>query len=401
MSGALLLIAALWLILLAPLLLRNQKPVRRTAQALSETRVLHRGGSALNRRRKLKPAESLYQADDSEEDLELVDAEPEYILFDDSLSEDEAKAKRKTAAMKDGGVFTVAADPEAELVDAEAEAADEAPEADVDADTAEQEILEGEIVDADADTDTQDEQDTATTEVAEDAEGTGADETNADATDVDAEADETLDADEPQSRAREIDAAYFRGGDLSARVRIEDEVEEPSTSERNLEQLLGEPEVSDEDMAYVESRAGRGVYNPVLSQRLAEQRLKRRKQVLAVLALLCILSLGAGLILGGRAWLAVVAAVGFTLFYLYALRRQVIAEQKLRARRLARMRRARLGVRNTEDEALGVPSRLMRPGAVIVETDDADPEFAHLDYLDSSEIFDDGPQEEYQDLRAV
>ena len=39
MFGSLLLIAAVWLVLLAPLLLRNQKPVRRTAQALGETRV--------------------------------------------------------------------------------------------------------------------------------------------------------------------------------------------------------------------------------------------------------------------------------------------------------------------------------------------------------------------------
>ena len=85
MSGSLLLIAAVWLVLLAPLLLRNQKPVRRTAQALSETRVLHRGGSKLNAKRKLKPAEGLYMASDDEE-LELVDAEPEYVLLEDEDS---------------------------------------------------------------------------------------------------------------------------------------------------------------------------------------------------------------------------------------------------------------------------------------------------------------------------
>ena len=84
MFGSLLLIAAVWLVLLAPLLLRNQKPVRRTAQALGETRVLHRGGSALKAKRKLKPAEGLYMASDDDE-LELVEAEPEYVLLELSL----------------------------------------------------------------------------------------------------------------------------------------------------------------------------------------------------------------------------------------------------------------------------------------------------------------------------
>lgn len=368
MSGALLLIAALWLTLLAPLLLRNQKPVRRTAQALSETRILHRGGNALNRRRKLKPAEPLYRADDSEENLELVDAEPEYILFDDSLPADAVDEADETAvgavaASTDGGRMSTAEAPAAPA----ASEVDDAPE-----------ILEGEVV-------TMGDDDTAVVamgDVAEPAEITEAQEDSDGAT-------------------REIDPAYFRGGDLSARVRMDDDVTEPSSSQLTLEQLLVEPEVNDDDMAYVNSRAGRGVYNPVQSQRLAEQRLKRRQQVLAVLGLLCVVSVAAGMIFGGWAWLAVTGAVGFTLFYLYALRRQVIEERKLRARRLARMRRARLGVRNTEDEELGVPSRLMRPGAVILETDDADPEFEHLDYLDSSEIFDDGPQDDYQNLRAV
>ena len=47
MSSSLLivLIVVLWLAVLAPLLLRNQGPVRRTSKALKETRVLYRGGS--------------------------------------------------------------------------------------------------------------------------------------------------------------------------------------------------------------------------------------------------------------------------------------------------------------------------------------------------------------------
>ena len=50
MAGSLLLIAVVWIVLLAPLLLRNQSPVRRTAKALTETRVLHKGGESLQRK---------------------------------------------------------------------------------------------------------------------------------------------------------------------------------------------------------------------------------------------------------------------------------------------------------------------------------------------------------------
>ena len=70
------------------------------------------------------------------------------------------------------------------------------------------------------------------------------------------------------------------------------------------------------------------------------------------------------------------------------LRRQAVEERELRHRRLARMRRARLGVRNAEDDELGVPDRLMRPGAVILETDDNDPALSNLEYADGADFFD-------------
>ena len=87
-----------------------------------------------------------------------------------------------------------------------------------------------------------------------------------------------------------------------------------------------------------------------------------------------------GLLVGGWAWWLPLAGVGLMVLYLVYLRRTVIAENELRARRIRRMKMARLGVRNREDEELGVPERLRRPGAVVVELDDEDPEFADLPY---------------------
>ena len=63
MSGSLLLILAVWLLLMAPLLLRKQSPVRRTSRGMSETRILHEGGAKRSRRpSRLLPAEGHYMS---------------------------------------------------------------------------------------------------------------------------------------------------------------------------------------------------------------------------------------------------------------------------------------------------------------------------------------------------
>jgi hypothetical protein len=72
---------------------------------------------------------------------------------------------------------------------------------------------------------------------------------------------------------------------------------------------------------------------------------------------------------------------GVTLFYLGYLRRQTRIEERLRRRRMQRMARSRYGVENTQDSEFNVtPSRLRRPGSVVLEIDDEDPIFEHLDY---------------------
>jgi len=80
------------------------------------------------------------------------------------------------------------------------------------------------------------------------------------------------------------------------------------------------------------------------------------------------------------AWWVCGSATAFTLLYLVYLRRQTRIEERVRRRRMQRMARARLGVENTYDREYDVvPSRLRRPGAVVLEIDDEDPIFEHLD----------------------
>lgn len=434
MSGSLLLIAAVWLVLLAPLLLRNQKPVRRTAQALSETRVLHRGGSTLKAKRKLKPAEGLYMSSDDDE-LELVDAEPEYVLLEDEDSAAGAKSGKprglralmntKGSERSEDSVDAEVVDGEvvdAEMVDAEvvdAEAAD-AEAVDAKAKTAEateqtdangdgsdaadkgsgrgaEKVSEKVVAAASAGSavryTAQDEMDTGEFSPvkkaemsAESAESSGSSESS-DSSDSTEHAEQSEEQSARQAAYAAVPTEYVRGGDVKASPDLVDHVD-AAPEGKNLDILEESDELSEADLKYLAARRGRGVYDPVASARLARERQNRRKKVLLVLLALCALTFVASLALGSGVWLTFVAMVAFTAFYLVMLRRQAIEERELRHRRLVRMRRARLGVRNTEDDELGVPDRLIRPGAVILETDEDDPAFSNLEYADGSDFFD-------------
>lgn len=426
MFGSLLLIAAVWLVLLAPLLLRNQKPVRRTAQALSETRVLHRGGSTLKAKRKLKPAEGLYMSSDDEE-LELVDAEPEYVLLEDEdsavgatsdkprglralmttkgseRSEDSKRSEDREdsvdAEVVDGEVVDAEVE-EADPVDAEAKTTEATEQAAATADNADAADEGSEKVVAAASTGSavrytaQDEMDTGEfspvkkAELSADAVEAGAESAeSADSSDSTESAEPAEEQSARQAAYAAVPTEYVRGGDVKASPDLVDHVD-AAPEGKNLDILEESDELSEADLKYLAARRGRGVYDPVASARLARERQNRRKKVLLVLLALCVLTFGASLALGSGVWLTFVAMVAFTAFYLVMLRRQAIEERELRHRRLVRMRRARLGVRNTEDDELGVPDRLIRPGAVILETDEDDPAFSNLEYADGSDFFD-------------
>ena len=69
-----------------------------------------------------------------------------------------------------------------------------------------------------------------------------------------------------------------------------------------------------------------------------------------------------------------------TILYLAYLRRQTRIEERVRRRRTQRMARSRAVVHNTADRDYDMPSRLREPGAAVLEIDDEDPIFEHLDY---------------------
>ena len=86
-SLMIILILVVWIIVLAPLMIGNNKPIRRSGDGYDETRVLHEGGTAPmaeRRRPKLTAADIHRHSEDTDyEVVEATDAE-EQVLIDDA-----------------------------------------------------------------------------------------------------------------------------------------------------------------------------------------------------------------------------------------------------------------------------------------------------------------------------
>jgi hypothetical protein len=155
---------------------------------------------------------------------------------------------------------------------------------------------------------------------------------------------------------------------------------------------LEAPEESDLQIADSLMAARRRRYDPAKAEAISARKYKFRKRMLALMTLALIGSAAGAYFLAAAApwgWYVCGGLAAVTLMYLGYLRRQTRIEERLRRRRMQRMARSRLGVENTEDRDLNVlPPRLRRPGAVVLEIDDEDPVFEHLDYAPSARDYD-------------
>ena len=436
MSSSLLLvlIVVVWLFVLAPLVVNTRQPIRRTSEALGRTRLLHQGGESVATRRRrpvLTERDVRAPGEEIDESLETVDAElddprddlDDAILIDDTDDGDgdldarggrsrlgrrvrggddagagDGAAADEVPAVVDGDIvyeLEAGADADADVVadaetvsDADGEAGadggavvdDAADSSRDDAAAAEEPSAHAAAAKAVADAPTEDArayltpedflvidgetsagQDAATAEAAEDA-----DDTDAVDAEAGADADAVAETDDDLVLTDDSDGASGSDADL--------DVDDAAFAE--LDDTL-----TDDDLAFAERRRGRGGFDPVSDARYAETRFARRRRSVGVLAGLIVLGVVLGVVVGGWTWWLPLAGTGLMVLYLVYLRRTVIAEKELRARRIRRMKMARMGVRNSEDEELGIPERLRRPGAVVVELDDEDPDFADLPYV--------------------
>jgi len=202
-------------------------------------------------------------------------------------------------------------------------------------------------------------------------------------------------AEVPASQTDELPLDFSEADEAVEEVET-DELEEeyePDGTEDEYEYVadssgLEAPSDTDLQMAASLSDARRRRYES-RAVTIDARKYKFRKRMLTVLTLAAVVAGVAAVTLTPEAWWACGSIGAVTLLYLAYLRRQTRIEERLRRRRAQRIARARLGVENTDDHEFDVvPSRLRRPGSVVLEIDDEDPIFEHLDYAPFARGFD-------------
>lgn len=426
-SLLLILIVVLWLFVLAPLVVNTRKPIRRTSDALGKTRVLHRGGEELatTRRRPSFKESDVRVTEEVDDSLETVDAQVDDdfdvsdVLIDDTVDEaadpavvdgdivyelEAADAEDETPQADDSATEESTAEfsDRSDMDVSDNESADQSLQAVVDDEDAESDSAvasaEGDVVRADG----------SSSDVSVDVRRQFVDADDLmfeDATEAEAEPDsgaaaETVPADVEAVSADALSETEEAAGTVDEQAELDETGENDSdhTVESNDDAVAVDDTLTEDDYAFAEKRRGRGGFDPISDAQYAETRFARRRRSVAGLAAFIAVTVIIAAFAGGWTWWIPLVGVGLMTLYLVNLRRTVRAEQELRARRIRRMKMARLGVRNREDDELGIPQRLRRPGAVVVELDDEDPDFADLAYTDYR--FDDDDYAEMPQARV-
>lgn len=130
-----------------------------------------------------------------------------------------------------------------------------------------------------------------------------------------------------------------------------------------------------------------------MAEAVSARKYRFRKRVLTVLATVMVLTAVLSFTVSSGLWWACGLTAAVTVLYLAYLRRQTRIEEQVRRRRQQRMARyspleeaAPSRGRNRDFDV--VPNRLQRPGAVVLDIDDEDPIFEHLDEVAYSRRYD-------------
>ncbi|MEU0873574.1 divisome protein SepX/GlpR [Nocardia brasiliensis] len=350
-------LVVLWVFVLFPILADRHPRIRRTTDAALATRVLHRGDS--KRRTKSGPAaghetdpnwrprrtQRKYAHSDDAEDRMTTPA-------DDPVTEGDPPAIAESAASH----------PEPERADAEL----------ADPELADTELAGAELADTDdaeredADLESADglESDTVAAEV--------------DAHPDDAADDDDVHDDQAQQTRPEPAAARIPPARSAVPARVE------------LDDYDAARDDYDDDFDYVPTRRGRGGYDPEADAIARAARYTFRQRAVLGLVLTALLCGGLAVALNPLFWWGCGLSCLILVGYLTYLRRQVRIEEDIRRRRAARLSRAQqLG---EPDHPRHAPAsrgsmdrdtaRALRRRSSLLEVDDEDPMFDHLDPFD-------------------
>jgi hypothetical protein len=319
-------LVVLWLFVLVPMLISKRDAVRRTSDVALATRVLNSGAAARLLKRRGPATGHRSDPDWQPEEDELDD-------LDEDLDEDEADDAPTTR----GIVVTVAA-----AVSVEETGPD---------------YLDVEVIDPNA----------GALEVGHAAKV--------------AEPEPHVD-EQPEPVAAKVTAELDDAEDAEA-------VDEQDDQYEYVDDTSGIPIAEEPPASVTPAAARRHRYDPETAAALRARKYAARKRVLMVMALALVGSAAAAFLLTPSAWWFCGSTAAVTVLYLGYLRRQTRIEERLHRRRMQRLARSRLGVENAYDREFDVvPARLRRPGAVVLEIDDEDPMFEHLDYAPYAREYD-------------
>lgn len=388
-SLMIILILVVWIIVLAPLMIGNNKPIRRSGDGYDETRVLHEGGTAPmaeRRRPKLTAADIHRHSEDTDyEVVEATDAE-EQVLIDDAPAL--RTIFRRPGAEEDAAAADHIDGEVIEHVDDEAEPAEvEGAEADnaetVDAGTADSETEGG-----------------STKVVASEPAGSTSVKVLAAEDDAD---DDRYELDESYTAPEDLGYADETGGvekQSAPETDVEDvQADTGADSDADIDEEVDTAEAAeagDEDLAFAAARRGRGGFDPERDKKNTATRFQRRQRTLLALIAACVITFVVAFVAGGWTWVLPAVSVGLTAWFMIALRRVVLQERALHARRLRQLRRARMGVAMSNHIEHPRDARL-RAGSVVLDLDDDSPDF---DTLPSARYVpeNDPGYDDYEDL---
>ncbi|AQA02110.1 hypothetical protein BVC93_06355 [Mycobacterium sp. MS1601] len=333
-------LVVLWLFVLVPMLINKRDTVKRTSDVALATRVLNSGGRAARLIRRGKPAAGHRSDPQWRPEEELDD-------FDEDETGPVVVTGRPSRVRSVAVVTSVAEEGENDYLDVDVV-----------------EMDSGALPVADA-------QKTAAPAAEQ------ADELPLDFGDADPDPVDTP-SDEPVVEAAETDEATDEAADDGSADEYE-YVDDTSGLEAEAEPPTGAIPVA--------ARARR--FESKTAEAVSARKYRFRKRMLMSMAVLLLVTATAAYLWTSTMWYACATVGAITLLYLAYLRRQTRIEERLRRRRMQRMARSRLGVENTVDHELNVvPARLRRPGAAVLEIDDEDPAFEHLDYVPFSSQYD-------------
>lgn len=364
-SLMIILILVVWIIVLAPLMIGNNKPIRRSGEGYEETRVLHEGGTApMTERRRPKLTAADIHRHSEEDDYEVVEATDaeEDVLIDD------APALRSIFRRPAGDNAAQPAHVEGEVVEHDA---DDEREAEAEHAPA---TAGGSTKVAASETGGSTSVKVLAAEGAKDhaAEDGGTDE-QAESAETDAdryELDESFTAPEDYGYADAHTAEPEQ-----EEVNGDDNAPDEQEAAADTAEQVDSGDVSEEDIAFAASRRGRGGYDPERERNTAATRFQRRQRTLLGLTIACVITFVIAFVAGGWTWGLPAVAVGLTAWFMIALRKVVLKERALKERRLRQLRRARMGVATAEAHPR---DRHQRAGSVVLNLDDESPDFDTL-----------------------